>query len=488
MWRFLARSSHRILRCCEESVSSLKLKGDIFAVAFVLAEDYLEPFSDETAGLSSRILLKKEYISQACKAYSQAAEKDPTNSYLHYDVGVSYWQRAQQARCHSEQEEALKFAQSSFKRSIICKPKEAKFWNALAAVHTDPAVQQHLLCRALEIAPSDADTWCNLMAFYVRHGDYQLAQKCHQKVIINDADHPRVWTVYALMKELEWRAAPEGTLKDRKEVALDDFYRFALEYNPKDLFVKQSIPFFSSNRDASLFVLNKSVEQDPSDATAWNLLGLEQERAGHITLAHVSCLRATEILKGEVHEGAAESLCLQNLQLEYIPLLDSALSPGAWKQRNLLLARLNLARVLCKMRLYSSAVSVYEEVIPHLDGGLGKQIPFYALALYRVSRIAESYQILSQFTDPICTEMLCRFRLDNEETAAAYESSLAQYVLHFRRIHKLIMLILVVQKKVSSKVRGGCLARLLFKRRVPMPLNTSATCKLIPIRACVKAC
>lgn len=92
----------------------------------------------------------------------------------------------------------------AFKASIKLEPGNAHYWVALgnAYVSSKPQIAQHCFIKASMLNSKDASVWTNLAAFYLRHGDVELAQEAFEKATSLAPDQSISWLGNALAADM----------------------------------------------------------------------------------------------------------------------------------------------------------------------------------------------------------------------------------------------------------------------------------------------
>ena len=379
-------------------LSLYKLKGDIFSFGFLLSEDHLlsiespDSIQSQTDENYKSLTNKKIWALESCLAYQKGCEISPDNAFIHYDLGVSFWQRAQLfSNFINEKKEFLNQSKNYFKKSISICPTEVKFWNALGSVECNPSIKQHIFIRALEIDPTCAISWCNLMCFYIQHNQYELASKTHEKVITYDPDLPKLWTSFALLKELQ----NENQINSNSSSSsifihnLEEYYKFACTLDSKSIFSKQSLAFYASDPHISIFILQKSLEQSPNDPTSWNLLGLMQEKVNQYSKSLQSFKKSQEIIQSSIQLNKND----KNKQEIIISTLKcKTFEENKFSIENLIKIKLNIARILCKLNNYQLSIDYYNEILLFIKNqNLEIQSLFYCLSLFKINKIEDCF-------------------------------------------------------------------------------------------------
>lgn len=92
----------------------------------------------------------------------------------------------------------------AFKASIQLEPGNAQYWVALgnAYVSSKPQIAQHCFIKAGVLDSRDVSVWTNLAAFYLRHGDIELAQEAFEKATSLAPDQSISWLGNALAADM----------------------------------------------------------------------------------------------------------------------------------------------------------------------------------------------------------------------------------------------------------------------------------------------
>ena len=415
-----------------------QLAGDILNYSYQLPEEYLIPVYSNDLIHCDPILyhsLQFTYLQHAEKSYKNALNMKDNQSldYLHYDLAINYWYQYNTITLQllNNKSNAPSFPElnslkdqlkcqyiHNFKEAIRLNPKNIIYWNALGIVEEKYSVKQHLFIRAIEIQPDHPESWCNLMAFYIENQQYNLADQCFQQILVIDPDYHRAWLNNSLLKEIQFQND-----KISKENLLD-FYISSFQLYPQSTFIKQSIAILSDHPDVGLYYLINSIEQDPSNDTFWNLLGLFYEelqlldssiycfeKAADIFLSTKNIQLTsrvsssanpgdTNFILGSQNPGA--ELNIGGFGFEYlIDKSNDKNSQNSFQQRNfenLIKCKLNQARILCKLQRYSESVAIYNELMK-LAIDIREQFGFYCLSLFKSGSQADSFKVFQYWLD-----------------------------------------------------------------------------------------
>uniref|UniRef100_A0A7S0PVA5 Uncharacterized protein n=1 Tax=Asterionellopsis glacialis TaxID=33640 RepID=A0A7S0PVA5_9STRA len=123
-----------------------------------------------------------------------------------------------------------------FQRAVDINPLFAPAWCGLGCSTTDPLLQQHAFCRALQLNKTAPEIWSNLGFLYARHHSLD-ASASMMDALTQVADTPLMWIGRALILERQaWASSidedADEKVNDESESALAnaaDAYRAALQ-------------------------------------------------------------------------------------------------------------------------------------------------------------------------------------------------------------------------------------------------------------------
>lgn len=115
-----------------------------------------------------------------------------------YNLGWAEFTAYRQLNFVSADKQPRKFLKAAircFKRAIELEAGNSEFWNSLGVVttHLSPKVAQHAFVRSLYLNERSGQTWTNLGAFYLLHGDFQLSNEAFTRAQSADPDCSQAW-------------------------------------------------------------------------------------------------------------------------------------------------------------------------------------------------------------------------------------------------------------------------------------------------------
>uniref|UniRef100_A0A0P4WDX8 Tetratricopeptide repeat protein 37 n=1 Tax=Scylla olivacea TaxID=85551 RepID=A0A0P4WDX8_SCYOL len=155
---------------------------------------------------------KLQVLQMGTRCYGLALQGTPEDALLWHDLGLStYLQaRVQEGSSEGSKEEAtirdlLSHSIQALKKGLTLDPSSSKMWSSLGIVAShkwsgNNALAQHSLIKSCLCQPS-AVSWTNLGAFYLSHGETQLAHEAFSQAQNLDPSYVTCWVGQALVAE-----------------------------------------------------------------------------------------------------------------------------------------------------------------------------------------------------------------------------------------------------------------------------------------------
>ncbi|KAK4289500.1 hypothetical protein Pmani_037531, partial [Petrolisthes manimaculis] len=165
-------------------------------------------------------ITKLEVLQLGARCYGLGLQLNESDAGLWHDLATNMYQQArlqehttihekqQQQQVESKDEvakELLQRALMALRKSLNLDPSSGQTWTTLGIITAhklidDQALAQHCLIRACESQPC-ASTWTHLGAYYLSHGDADLAHEAFSQAQAHDPAYVGCWVGQALVAE-----------------------------------------------------------------------------------------------------------------------------------------------------------------------------------------------------------------------------------------------------------------------------------------------
>lgn len=323
---------------------------------------YRDTFKDEdklyTDHFNSNLKTKLDYLQEASKSYEKYLSFDENDSDPWYDLTVSKLNQIfniiSSGRLQSIDDLTAQ-ALEHIKKALTLNPTNSNYWNLLGILSDNHVVRQHCFIRAVQIDNKNYDAWNNLGALYLTKSNLKLARKAFLKAQAIYPESTVAWVGLALINE---------NVPNREGIfrAKEDFKHATTLENIAPSYIGLAYASLLTNDPIeAVQSIMKYCQFSSNDYAAWNILGVALEMQQHFDKSLEAYNKCEGLLLD--HQIKTKSTAHDSQQKGYLENSQSVAfdESNLYSIENMLyLARINKARVLCKLQRFNEASSVFE--------------------------------------------------------------------------------------------------------------------------------
>jgi len=337
-------------------------------------------------------------VQESRKAFTKVLLLNPCASSAWHDVACTYYHESQLYRVHpsilrdedssssrassnaeDKLKNLLKKAEWCLRGALRLDPASSELWTALGIAATDRAVKEYALSRSLQLDPKSSTAWVALARLYIDAHEPALAEKCLQQGRSQDPAVGLIWEAMAALAALSAATSPAAEKEridyNQHAVGLGASAEGLLGFAEASLLTVDSSTSNTSISGSFYAAAHRAKELNPLNPAALNVWGLacevKQDFWGSIK-AYTACLELLSLSNDSTpNDGSSNNILLHQ-------------HPETTRSGTPLIAgvKLNLARTLCSVENYSSAIALYREL--EVEGVLHSQLS--ALLSYAISK------------------------------------------------------------------------------------------------------
>lgn len=297
----------------EEADSILRLFDESWALPSLQSDSDTNPFAVTCELDQTPLGLAARYYSLAISASRRIELTQVCEAHYWHDLGVCY---LIMSKLSGREPTLLKCAEKCLQEALLKCPSEAWFYVSLGNVYllSNLDKAQHCFVKAYELNPKLTVSLCSLGFVLLKRRQFKIAREIFHKAETLSPAQADVWIGLAITalksedKTYDYTVDLEHAMNLLNENAVTK-----LRYRP---FFVLYANLFASDRDkcsSVIYALNKAIEHESSDYSAWVLRGLLFEREQNYEEAHFCYAKAQSPLnlaRASISAGLASKVAL----------------------------------------------------------------------------------------------------------------------------------------------------------------------------------